>query len=63
MTKAEYNAIENAIWNCREREQRLAKEYIKLNPDEKYRRQSEMYLVLIGLESALQEIRKNITVK
>lgn len=62
MTKAEYNAIRCAIYNCVSREQRLAAEYITLNPQDKVRRENDMMLVILGIRNLEAEIKKHVKI-
>ena len=62
MTKAEKQAIVNAFENCINRENRLAARYIELNPADKERRERDKDLVIIGIQSMYQEIKKQVEV-
>ena len=62
MTKAEKLAIVNAMENCVNRENRLAARYIELNPADKERRERDKDLVIIGIQSMYQEIKKQLEV-
>ena len=62
MTKAEKQAIINAFENCINRENRLAARYIELNPADKERRERDKDLVIIGIQSMYQEIKKQLEV-
>ena len=62
MTKAEKQAIVNAFENCINRENRLAARYIELNPADKERRERDKDLVIIGIQSMYQEIKKQLEV-
>ena len=62
MTKAEKLAIVNAMENCINRENRLAARYIELNPADKERRERDKDLVIIGIQSMYQEIKKQLEV-
>ena len=62
MTKAEKQAIVNAFENCINREKRLAARYIELNPADKERRERDKDLVIIGIRSMYQEIKKQLEV-
>ena len=58
MTKAEKQAIVNALENCINRENRLAARYIELNPTDKERRERDKDLVVSGIQSMYYEIEK-----
>ena len=60
MTKAEKQAIVNAFENCINRENRLAARYIELNPADRERRERDRDLVIIGIRSMYQEIKKQL---
>ena len=60
MTKAEKQAIVNAMENCINRKNRLAARYIELNPTDKERRERDKDLVIIGIQSMYQEIKKQL---
>ena len=62
MTKAEKQAIVNALENCINRENRLAARYIELNPTDKERRERDRDLVIIGIQSMYLEIKKQLEV-
>ena len=62
MTKAEKQAIANALENCINRENRLADRYIELNPTDKERRERDKDLVIIGIQSMYLEIKKQLEV-
>ena len=62
MTKAEKQAIANALENCINRENRLAARYIELNPADKERRERDKDLVIIGIQSMYLEIKKQLEV-
>lgn len=62
MTKAEKQAIVNAFENCINRENRLAARYIELNPADRERRERDKDLVIIGIQSMYQEIKKQLEV-
>ncbi len=62
MTKAEKQAIVNAFENCINRENRLAARYIELNPADRERRERDRDLVIIGIRSMYQEIKKQLEV-
>ena len=60
MTKAEKQAIVNALENCINRERRLAARYIELNPTDKERRERDKDLVILGIQSMYYEIEKQL---
>ena len=60
MTKAEKQAIVNALENCINRENRLAARYIELNPTNKDRRERDKDLVILGIQSMFYEIEKQL---
>lgn len=60
MTKAEKQAIANAMENCINREKRLAARYIELNPADRERRERDRDLVIIGIQSMYMEIKKQL---
>ena len=62
MTKAEKQAIVNALENCINRENRLAARYIELNPTDKERRERDKDLVILGIQSMFYEIEKQLEV-
>lgn len=62
MTKAEKQAIVNALENCINRENRLAARYIELNPADKERRERDKDLVILGIQSMYYEIEKQLEV-
>ena len=62
MTKAEKQAIVNALENCINRENRLCDRYIELNPTDKERRERDKDLVIIGIQSMYMEIKKQLEV-
>lgn len=62
MTKAEKQAISNALENCINREKQLAARYIELNPADKERRERDRDLVIIGIQSMYIEIKKQMEV-
>ena len=62
MTKAEKQALVNALENCINRENRLAARYIELNQTEKERREHDRDLVIIGIQSMYLEIKKQLEV-
>ena len=62
MTKAEKQAIVNALENCINRENRLAARYIELNPADKERRERDKDLVILGIQSMYLEIKKQLEV-
>ena len=62
MTKAEKQAIVNALENCINRENRLAARYIELNPADKERRERDKDLVILGIQSMYYEIEKQLKV-
>lgn len=54
------NAIENALFNCTNRERHFASEYIELNPDDKQRRNRDAELVILGIMSMYHEIKRQL---
>lgn len=60
MTKAERQALANAMENCINREKRLAARYIELNPADRERRERDKDLVIIGIKSMYYEIEKQL---
>ena len=60
MTKAEKQAISNALENCINREKQLAARYIELNPADKARRERDKDLVILGIQSMFYEIEKQL---
>ena len=62
MTKAEKQALVNALENCINRENRLAARYIELNPADRERRERDRDLVIIGIQSMYLEIKKQLEV-
>ena len=62
MNKAEKQAISNAFENCINRENRLAANYIELNPADRERRERDKDLVIIGIQSMYREIKKQLEV-
>ena len=54
------NAIANALFNCTNRERKIAAEYIKLNPAEKERRNRDADLVILGIMSMYHEIKRQL---
>ena len=54
------NAIENALFNCTNRERQFAAEYIELNPDDKQRRNRDADLVILGIMSMYHEIKRQL---
>ena len=54
------NAIENALFNCTNRERQLAAKYIELNPDDKQRRNRDADLVILGIMSMYHEIKRQL---
>ena len=62
MTKAEKQALVNALENCINYEWRLAARYIELNPADRERRERDKGLVIIGIQSMYLEIKKQLEV-
>lgn len=62
MTKAEKQAIVNALENCINRENRLCERYIELNPTDRERRERDKDLVISGIQSMYYEIEKQLEV-
>ena len=62
MTKAEKQAIVNALENCINHEWRLADRYIELNPADRERRERDKGLVILGIQSMYYEIKKQLEV-
>ena len=60
MTKAEKQAITNALENCINFENRLAARYIELNPADRERRERDKDLVISGIQSMFCEIEKQL---
>ena len=60
MTKAEKQAITNALENCINRENRLSARYIELNPTDKERRERDKDLVILGIQSMFYELEKQL---
>ena len=54
------NAIENALFNCTNRERQFAAEYIKLNPADNERRNRDADLVILGIMSMYHEIKRQL---
>ena len=54
------NAIDNALFNCTNRERQFAAEYIELNPAEKERRNRDAELVILGIMSMYHEIKRQL---
>ena len=62
MTKAEKQALTNALENCINSEWRLAARYIELNPADRERRERDKGLVILGIQSMYYEIKKQLEV-
>lgn len=60
MTKAEKQAIVNALENCINRENRLCERYIELNPTDRERRERDKDLAISGIQSMYYEIEKQL---
>ena len=60
MTKAEKQALANALENCINREKRLTARYIELNPADKERRERDKDLVILGIQSMFYELKKQL---
>ena len=54
------NAIDNALFNCTNRERQFAAEYIKLNPADNERRNRDAELVILGIMSMYHEIKRQL---
>ena len=54
------NAIDNALFNCTNRERQFAAKYIELNPAEKERRNRDAELVILGIMSMYHEIKRQL---
>ena len=54
------NAIENALFNCTNRERQFAAEYIELNPADNERRNRDADLVILGIMSMYHEIKRQL---
>ena len=54
------NAIENALFNCTNRERQLAAKYIELNPADNERRNRDAELVILGIMSMYHEIKRQL---
>ena len=54
------NAIDNALFNCTNRERQLAAEYIELNPADNEKRNRDADLVILGIMSMYHEIKRQL---
>ena len=53
-------AIENALFNCTNRERQLAAKYIELNPADNEKRNRDADLVILGIMSMYHEIKRQL---
>ena len=57
------NAIENALFNCTNRERQFAAKYIELNPADNERRNRDADLVILGIYSLYHEIKRQFNIE
>ena len=53
-------AIENALFNCTNREKQFVAEYIELNPADNEKRNRDADLVILGIMSMYHEIKRQL---
>lgn len=61
MTRAEYNTIFNILDNIENREKRYCKEYCKLNPADKSRRERDKDLFNLAICQVRTELRESLS--